>query len=117
MSRMVSKAPQRGRLSGSAAKTTVSSGETVGGISVAGASVAVACVVCASVAVGTCVAADPHADTIMALNKTKLASDHKGILLYILSPMKSLMFEIQTCTKQHFCDSAWHHLLSIFINY
>jgi hypothetical protein len=117
MSRMVSKASQRGRLSGSDAKITVSSGVIVGGISVAGASVAVACVICASVAVGTCVAADPHAETIMALNKTMLASVHKEILLYILSPMKSLMFEIQTCTKQYFCDSTWHHLLSILINY
>src|SRR5262245_8046447 len=80
MSRMVSKASQVGRLSGSAAKTTVSSDVTVLATVVAssvlvGACIDGACVAGHSVAVGACVAADPHAETIMAPSKTKLASD------------------------------------------
>src|SRR5262245_44197516 len=101
-SRMVSKSPQGGRLFGSPAKTIVSSGVTVAVMPVdasvlVGISVDGACVAGHSAAVGACVAAGPHAETIMALSKTKLPSDHKLILLYILSPMSNLVFKICTC--------------------
>src|SRR5262245_45148992 len=96
-SRMVSKSPQGGRLFGSPAKTIVSSGETVAVMAVdssvlAGTSVDAVCVAGHSAAVGACVAAGPQAETIMVLSKTKLASDHTLILLYILSPMNNLVF-------------------------
>src|SRR5262245_24938454 len=74
MSRIVSKSPQGSRLFGSATKASVSSGVTVAAVEVA-----------TSVA-GSGVAADPHAEMIMTLNKTTLTTDHTLTLLYILSP-------------------------------